>query len=111
MMGVVEGQCRLAAQHAAEYAPPDSHHACRPVSAGPGIEVGEAARALDEESVVAVQGESSEWLWVMPGLPQAPQGAGGAGLIALEADGDGHQRRQSERYRSAGIDWGRGLGL
>ena len=44
-------------------------------------------RALDEESVVAVQGESSEWLWVMPGLPQAPQGAGGAGLIALEEDG------------------------
>ena len=48
---------------------------------------GEAVRALDEESVVAVQGESSEWLWVMPGLPQAPQGAGGAGLIALEEDG------------------------
>ena len=44
-------------------------------------------RALDEESVVAVQGESSEWLWVMPGLPQAPQGAGGAGLTALEEDG------------------------
>ena len=48
---------------------------------------GEAARALDEESVVAVQGESSDWLWVMPGLPQAPQGAGGAGIIVLEADG------------------------
>ena len=45
---------------------------------------GEAARALDEESVVAVQGESSEWLKVMPELPQAPQGAG---LIALEEDG------------------------
>ena len=42
---------------------------------------------LDEESVVAVQGESSDWLWVMPGLPQAPQGAGGAGIIVLEADG------------------------
>ena len=48
---------------------------------------GEAARALDEESVVAVQGESSDWLWVMPGPPQAPQGAGGARLIALEEDG------------------------
>ena len=71
----------------------------------------DAARALDEESVVAVQGESSDWLWVMPGLPQAPQGAGGAGIIALEADGDGHQRRQSERYRSAGIDWGPQVGL
>ena len=45
----------------------------------------DAARALDEESVVSDQGESSGWLWVMPGLPQAPQGAGGAGLIALEA--------------------------
>ena len=44
-------------------------------------------RALDEESVVAVQGESSDWLWVMPGPPQAPQGAGSAGLIALEEDG------------------------
>ena len=47
----------------------------------------DAARALDEESVVAVQGESSDWLWVMLGLPQAPQGAGGAGIIVLEADG------------------------
>ena len=47
----------------------------------------DAARALDEDSVVAVQGESSDWLWVMPGLPQAPQGAGGAGIIVLEADG------------------------
>ena len=47
---------------------------------------GEATRALDEESVVTGQGESSCWLWVVPGLPQAPQGAGGAGIIALEAD-------------------------
>ena len=51
-----------------------------------GIEVGEAARAQDEESVVTGQGESSCWLWVVPGLPQAPQGTGGAGIIALEAD-------------------------
>ena len=48
---------------------------------------GEAARALDEESVVAVQGESSDWLWVMPGLPQAPQGAGGA--VAAGDGGEG----------------------
>ena len=46
----------------------------------------DAARALDEESVVDGQGESSDWLWVMPGLPQAPQGASGAGLITLEVD-------------------------
>ena len=45
----------------------------------------DAARALDEESVVDGQGESSDWLWAMPGLPQPRQGAGGAGLIALEA--------------------------
>ena len=42
--------------------------------------------ALDEESVVDGQAESSGWLLVIPGLPQARQGAGGAGLIALEAD-------------------------
>ena len=47
---------------------------------------GEATRPQDEESVVTGQGESSDWLWVVPGLPQAPQGTGGAGLIALEAD-------------------------
>ena len=52
---------------------------------------GEAARAQDEESVVTGQGGSSCWLWVMPGLPQARQGAGGAGSIALEADGGGDQ--------------------
>ena len=45
----------------------------------------DAAWALDEESVVSGQGEASDWLWVMPGLPQARKGAGGAGLIALEA--------------------------
>ena len=72
---------------------------------------GEAARALDEESVVAVQGESSDWLWVMPGLPQAPQGAGGAGIIVLEADGDGHQRPLADRARSADVDWGPQVGL
>ena len=46
----------------------------------------DAARALDEESVVDGQGESSDWLWAMPGLPQARQGASGAGLITLEVD-------------------------
>ena len=46
----------------------------------------DAVWALDEESVVDGQAESSGWLLVIPGLPQARQGAGGAGLIALEAD-------------------------
>ena len=48
---------------------------------------GEAARALDEDSVVTGQDSSSCWLWVVPGLPQARQGAGGAemGIVALEA--------------------------
>ena len=41
----------------------------------------------------------------MPGLPQAPQGAGGTGLTALEADGDGHQRRQSPNV----VSWKRAL--
>ena len=57
----------------------------------------DAARALDEESVVAVQGESSDWLWAMPGLPQVPQGAGSAGLIALEEDRHGHRRRLAQK--------------
>ena len=52
---------------------------------------GEAARAQDEESVVVDQGEASGRLWDMPGLPEARQGAGGAGTIALEADG-AHER-------------------
>ena len=47
---------------------------------------GEAAQAQDEESVVADQGEAPGRLWDMPGLPRARQGAGGAGIIALEAD-------------------------
>ena len=68
---------------------------------------GEAARALDEESVVAVQGEWSEWLWVMPGPPQAPQGAGGAGLIALEEDG-GAAGAKPERAISGPL--GKGVG-
>jgi hypothetical protein len=46
---------------------------------------GEAARAQDEESVVTGQDESSGWLWVVTGLPQARQGAGGAGSVALGA--------------------------
>ena len=47
---------------------------------------GEAARAQDEESVVADQDEASGRLWVVPGLPQERQVAAGAALIALEAD-------------------------
>ena len=46
----------------------------------------EAVRAQDEDSVVTGQGESSCWLWVVSGLPQARQSAGGAGSIAPEAD-------------------------
>jgi len=47
---------------------------------------GEATRLQNEESVVTGQGELSCWLWLVPGLPQAPQSAGGAGIIALEVD-------------------------
>ena len=65
MMGVVEDQDRLAAQHATEYATPT--HLTR---AGRSAQVLASRReagsvggwALDEESVVVVQGESSEWL-------------------------------------------------
>ena len=73
----------------------------------------DAARALDEESVVADQGESSDWLWVMPGLPQARQGTSDAGLIALGADPAVCGRHQcvSTTALSIGALVGRELGL
>ena len=46
--------------------------------------------------MVADQGEASDRLWDVPGLPQARQGAGGAGTIALEADG-AHEREAPVR--------------
>ena len=84
-MGVVEGPSRQAAQHATEYATPN-HILRADRLAQVFSDRGEAARALDEESVVAGQDSSSCWLWVMSGLPQVQQGAGGAGSVALEAD-------------------------
>jgi hypothetical protein len=84
MTGVVERQGHQTAQHATEYAPPNQI-----LGAGGWrrfSDRGEAVRALDEESVVAGQDSSSCWLWVVPGLPQLQQGAGGAGTIALGAD-------------------------
>ena len=84
MIGVLSGWYLQAAHGAAEYAPPtDIKRAGR--SAQVLWHRDDAARALDEDSVVDGQGESSDWLWAMPGLPQPRQGAGGAGLIALEA--------------------------
>ena len=82
-MGVVDDQGRQAAQHATEYAP--QNHILGAGGWRRFSDRGEAARALDEESVVAGQDSSSCWLWLVPGLPQPRQGAGGAGLIALEA--------------------------
>ena len=84
MMGVVEAQSRQAAQHVTEYATPN--HILGAGGWRRFSDRGEAARALDEESVVAGQDWSSCWLWVVPGLPQVQQGAGGAGFIALGAD-------------------------
>ena len=59
---------------------------------------GEAAQAQDEESVVADQGEAPGRLWDVPGLPRARQGAGGAAIIALEADG-AHEREAPVRVQ------------
>ena len=84
MMGVVEAQGIQAAQHVNEYATPN--HILGAGGWRRFSDRGEAARALDEESVVAGQDSSSCWLWVVPGLPQLQQGAGGAGFIALGAD-------------------------
>ena len=66
--------------------------------------------------MVVDQGEAPRGrLWDVPGLPRARQGAGGAGIIALEADG-GHEREAPVRVQTAashplGGPVGRDLGL